>query len=306
MKKSFLFLLALALTSTVAFAQKDKKQQDRNSILAMEGCYKVTFNFAETFSPDTAYVKYDNYSSQAIEYVFAIENEPDFISLQHILVINDSFIVKHWRQDWLYENQTLLMYDKDRTWNNKEISKKDAKGTWTQKVFQVDDSPRYEGYGTWVHVDGKNYWESTADAPLPRRELTVRQDYNVTRRHSRMEITENGWNLEQDNEKIYRDENGEDLLISWEKGHEIFTRGDYDCDAGIDWWKENHRFWTDVRTVWTKTIADNKTMKFERKVDKKLMYEHLFAMGDKYTGEDYDQASAQKEIQAVIESYLNQ
>jgi hypothetical protein len=304
MKKLLLFVFAL--TSTFAFTQKDKKQQDRKSILEMEGCYKVTFDFAETFSPDTGYVKYDNYSSSATEYVFAIVDEPDFISLQHILVINDTFIVKHWRQDWLYENQTILMFVKDRTWNNKEISKKEAKGTWTQKVFQVDDSPRYEGYGTWVHVDGKNYWESTADAPLPRREASVRQDYNVTKRHSRMEITKEGWNLEQDNEKIYRDENGKNELIVWEKGHEIFIRGDHDCQAGIDWWEEHHRFWTDVRTVWGETIAANKTVKLERKIEKKLMYEHLFAMGDQYMGDNYDQAKAKKEIQSVIEAFLNQ
>ncbi|HLV41424.1 MAG TPA: DUF6607 family protein [Brumimicrobium sp.] len=304
MKK--LLLGALILTSTLTYAQKDKKELDRKSILEMEGCYKVTFDFAETFSPDTAYVKYDNYSSHGIEYIFAIENESDFISLQHILVVNDTFIVKHWRQDWLYENQSILTFDKDRTWNNTKISKKEAKGTWTQKVFQVDDSPRYEGYGTWVHVDGKHYWESIADAPLPRRELTVRQDYNVTKRHSRMELTDNGWWLEQDNEKIYRDENGNDELIVWEKGHEIFTRGEYDCQPAIDWWKENHKFWADVRTVWTKIIAENKTLKFERKVDKKLMYEQLFGMGEGYTGDNYDQAKAQKEIQSVIYSYLNQ
>src|SRR5690554_631599 len=112
MKK--LLFIALAFTSTIAFTQKDKKEQDRKSILAMEGCYKVTFDFAETFSPDTGYVKYDNYSSHGIEYVFAIENEPDFISLQHILVVNDTFIVKHWRQDWLYENQTILRSEERR------------------------------------------------------------------------------------------------------------------------------------------------------------------------------------------------
>src|SRR5690554_5782595 len=143
MKKLLLFVFALS--STIAFSQKDKKELDRKSILAMEGCYKVSFDFAETFSPDTGYVKYDNYSSGAIEYVFAIADEPDFISLQHISVVNDTFIVKHWRQDRLYENQAVLMFDKDRTWHNKTISKQEAKGTWTQIVFQVDDSPRYEG-----------------------------------------------------------------------------------------------------------------------------------------------------------------
>ena len=29
------------------------------------------------------------------------------------------------------------------------------------KIFQVDDSPRYEGTASWVHVDGKSYWENT-------------------------------------------------------------------------------------------------------------------------------------------------
>ena len=30
--------------------------------------------------------------------------------------------------------------------------KKDVRGQWTQKVYQVDDSPRYEGSSTWVHL----------------------------------------------------------------------------------------------------------------------------------------------------------
>src|SRR5690554_7536516 len=126
------------------------------------------------------------------------------------------------------------------------------------------------------------------------------------KRHSRMEITENGWMLEQDNQKIYRDENGKDELITWEKGHEIFTRGNYNCQPAIDWWKENHQYWADVRLVWEKTIAANKTLKFERKVDKKLMYEQLFGLGEQFKGEQYDQAAAQKEIQSVINAYLNQ
>ncbi|WP_205679220.1 DUF6607 family protein [Brumimicrobium aurantiacum] len=302
MKK--LLLCALALTSTFIYAQ-DKKEQDRKSILEMEGCYSVTFDFAETFSPDTAYVKYDNYSSQATEYVFAIEDEPDFISLQHILVVNDTFIVKHWRQDWAYENREVLMFDKDRTWKKNKISKKDAAGTWTQSVYQVDDSPRYQGYGTWVHVDGKHYWESVADAPLPRREATVRRDYNVLRRHNRMEITETGWNLEQDNQKIYRNDEGKDQLISWEKGHEVFTSGNKGCQPAIDWWKENHNFWADVRDVWNETIESNDQIKLERKVDKQLMYQKLFALGGKYEGDNYDQAKAKKEIETVINSFTN-
>jgi hypothetical protein len=302
MKKVLLF--TFLITSVVSFGQKDKKAQDREAIFAMEGCHKVTFDFAETFSPDTSYQFYDNYSTAGIEYVFAVENEPNKIVLQHLLVVNDTFIVKHWRQDWLYENRTLLTFDKDRTWKKEKISNKEAKGTWTQKVFQVDDSPRYEGYGTWVHVDGRHFWESTAFAPLPRREYTKRSDYNVTVRHSHVEITDYGWILDQDNEKVYRGETSDELLVE-EKGHEKFLDGDYDCQPAINWWKKNHRFWEDVRAAWNDAFQKNDIVKLKRKVDKKLLYETFFMIGMKYEGDQYDAKKARKEIAATIESYLN-
>ena len=34
--------------------------------------------------------------------------------------------------------------------DKKKLTKKESKGKWIQKVYQVDDSPRYEGIGTWV------------------------------------------------------------------------------------------------------------------------------------------------------------
>ena len=71
------------------------------------------------------------------------------------------------------------------------------------KVFQVDDGPRYQGSGTWVHVDGKSYWESTTPAPLPRRERDIR-NYNLTIRGNRVEIMDYGWAHIQDNSKIIR------------------------------------------------------------------------------------------------------
>ena len=86
----------------------------------------------------------------------------------------------------------------------KKLDKKDVKGQWTQKVFQVDDSPRYEGSGYWVHLDQKSYWENTTSAPLPRREYTKRNDYNVTERGNRQEITSTGWVHDQNNKKIIR------------------------------------------------------------------------------------------------------
>src|SRR5690606_25979469 len=98
------------------------------------------------------------------------------------------------------------------------------------------DSPRYQAKGTWHHEDGRHFWEGTGDAPLPRREYTTRSDYNVVTRHSHIELSANGWYLEQDNEKVIRTET-EDKLLCREKGMEAFTTGNYNCQAAIDYWE---------------------------------------------------------------------
>ena len=117
------------------------------------------------------------------EHAELIYEDNNTISIQHLLIVgNEKFpsIIKHWRQDWLYQNTDLYKYDVNNSWNFVKMNKKDVRNQWTQKVFQVDDSPRYEGSSTWVHLDGKSYWENITPAPLPRREYTKRSDYNMT------------------------------------------------------------------------------------------------------------------------------
>ena len=158
MKKLFFVMLLAGMTGGSLFAQKKtsktvaaasqtesaKLLQDKEAIKAMTGCYKVTFEFAETFASDTAYKYMDRKFDWGIEYVFVVEESDKKVSLQHLLVVNDTFIVKHWRQDWLFENTDLFLYNKNYEWKKKTLTSEEAKGTWTQKVYQVDDSPRYE------------------------------------------------------------------------------------------------------------------------------------------------------------------
>lgn len=299
--KNFISILSLLIAIGLQ-AQTDKKEQDIAAIKAMEGCYKVEFNFAETFSPDTAYEYHDRYYSWGIEYVFVIEDSEDLISLQHLLIINDSTIIKHWRQDWVYEETELLAYDRDKTWKKTTYTPEKAEGTWTQKVFQVDDSPRYEAMGTWVHVDGKHYWEGTGDAPLPRREFSKRSDYNVMRRHSRMQLSENGWFLEQDNEKILRTDEG-DKLICHEKGMETFTTGDYDCAPAVKWWDENQNYWSEVRIAWNEVFSENPQLKLAKKVDDKMLWQRLFELGDE-AAQGNSKSDLKNKVKGIIEQYI--
>lgn len=310
-----LIAIAALLLSTGMWAQtktatkagsasaNSKLEQDRASIKSMCGIYKVSFNFAETWATDTGYKYHPRYKEWGIEYVFLAEEAPNKLVLQHLLIVNDTIIIKHWRQDWVYENTNVYKYYRDNEWIKETLTTDQAKGTWTQKVYQVDDSPRYESYGTWVHIDGRHFWEGTNDAPLPRREYTKRDDYNVMRRHSRMEILNNGWILDQDNEKIVRG-NGIDKTICWEKGVEQFTKGNYNGVPAQKWWDSQKSYWADVRKTWEEIYAKTPELKLSAKVNNKRLYEDLFDLGDKVSEGKYTQGSAIPEIKKIITAFV--
>ena len=113
------------------------------------------------------------------------------------------------------------------TWKIKLISRKvRLEGNGPKKVFQVDDGPGcISCSGTWVHVDGKSYWESTTPAPLPRRERDIRNDYNLTIRGNRVEIMDYGWaHIRKDNSKNW--EKKINKLLQKKKGYNTYkSRG---------------------------------------------------------------------------------
>ena len=270
--------------SNKTYGQLSKKQMDYSAIKSMCGCYNVEFNFAETFnySKDSLYEASKVKNDKALEWVQVIEDSPSKISLQHILIIGDSanhYIVKHWRQDWLYENKDFMMYNYDNNWTYIEKAPINVAGQWTQKVFQVDDSPRYEGSATWVHVDGKSYWENETSAPLPRREYTKRSDYNVTLRRNRHEITPLGWIHDQDNDKIIRSEEGVDLILAKEKGFNSYTKiDDSKCVYGQEWWDENKDKWAVIREVWDEVYTSGEDLSLKQEVDGVRLYQELFGL----------------------------
>lgn len=293
----------MLVSSMTTYAQKQKKQ-DISAIKSMSGCYDVRFNFAETFAPDTEYKFHENYVSGALEYIFPVSETKDKIVLQHLLVIGDTMIIKHWRQDWIYENTDFYSFDKESTWKYDSKLPTAVKGQWTQKVYQVDDSPRYEGSATWVHLDGRHYWESTTDAPLPRREFSKRKDYNVMTRTNRQEITEFGWVHEQDNNKVIRAE--KDIILAQEKGWNSYTKTDETrCDVAKKWWAKNQAYWADVRLVWDQLFDQKKTIAINMKVEGKIMFQRLFALEkDMIATQPYNADAAQSEIKKVILKHL--
>ncbi len=290
----------------VAQAQTGSKADDIESIKAMTGCYAVTFKYAETFKGDTAYQRHDNYKTGAeAEWIFVDEETDDKIVIQHLLVARDTIIIKHWRQDWIYENTDFYTYDKNKHWSFESKSPAQVSEQWTQKVYQVDDGPRYEGTATWLHVDGKHYWENTTAAPLPRREHTKRDDYNVMIRRNRHEITDYGWLHELDNKKIIR-KNDKDSLLVMEKGYNTYRKIDEsECQAAKDWWKKHKRYWRLVREVWNEVFAEKKDLYFKEKIDGKKRYNKLFALGNKVAKQEMSDQQVKEKVRKIIDAYLS-
>ncbi|MDZ7933554.1 MAG: DUF6607 family protein [Emticicia sp.] len=274
MKKYFLALFITCLLSA-SYAQKS---EDIKAIKAQCGCHDVDFAYAETFSPYKDYKFHDRYHAGGTEYVFVIEESKDKIVIQHLLAIGDSMVVKHWREDWTYEDPNLLSFHKDNQWKYSSVPKEKVKKTWTQKVYEVNDAPRYEGIAQWSHANGKHLWESKVDAPLPRREYTKRQDYNVMKRGNRIYVNENGYLHEQDNDKILR-KDGADVLIAQEKGLNDYRRTDTKkCEVTEKWWAENGAFWTDVRASWQEVFDKHKDMSIKQFVRTKTIDEEFKAI----------------------------
>lgn len=303
--KKIQLLATLLLLGSIAFAQ-NKFEQDRNAIKSLAGFYKVTFNYAETFSPNDDYKFHDRHRSSAKEIAILVEDSPKKIVIQHLLVMRgDSMIIKHWREDWTYEDTKILAFDKEDTWKNVTLKPEEVKGKWTQKVFQVDDSPRYQAIGSWVHVDGRSQWLSYSDSPLPRREHTERNDYNVLNRRNFVYLTPTGWMFEQDNKKMVRTPGEKDKMIAQEKGLEEFVKTDPKSFAySQEWWKKNESFWKDARDIWDNVFASNATIKLAPKVDNKLLYERFFATSAQSVKEKWSSAKNKEEISKIINAYL--
>ena len=253
-------IAALAGLITSLASAAEPTTQDRNAILAMAGTHAVTFHFRETVAAAPEYKLKDKpYEEHATEVVEVVEDTPERISLQHLLVVpgkeGKPLIIKHWAQIWTWQDTELLDYcgsEEDHEWKRITLSPEEAAGTWSQLVTNVDDTPRYEGFGRWFHDKGQSYWQShPTRRPLPRREYSKRDDYDYLLVSNRHTLTPEGWVHEQDNRKVVdRDEEPPHVLCH-EFGINTYRRTESkEAAVALAWWRDNSGFWNAVREFW--------------------------------------------------------
>jgi len=290
-------------------------ERDRRAILAMAGSYRVTFDFLEV-TPFAGDAKRDKpYQSWGTERVFVDRDDGRFISLSHILVmrivqkdgsISEPLVTKHWRQDWRYEPAELVEYRGREQWARRVLKQKDVAGQWSQTVFQVDESPRYASLGKWQHTASFSSWISGDTwRPLPRREWSVRKDYQVLVGTNRHTIIPTGWIQEENNLKGVLDDKralaADKPYLAREYGVARYERLQApDFGAADQYYERTKKFWDDVRDAWAADFRKQPIITLRAPVDQSGLFVPLFEQAEKIAaGEKVDSDNSQ-----VIEKSL--
>jgi hypothetical protein len=301
------------------------RERDRAAILAMAGDYRTSFDFLETieFTPGAGPAR--PYRSWGTERIYAIEDRRDFISLQHVLVmfaIDENgkrigpMVQKHWRQDWRYEPDRVLVFAGNERFETRAVPREDSRGAWSQTVYQVDDSPRYGSVGRWVHADEASIWEGgEAWRPLPRREHSVRSDYQVLAGSNRHTILPTGWVHEQDNLKLVlqvsrsepkasEDQQiGNTRRLAREIGVDRYERlRDFDFSAADAYWKATASFWALVRQGWAQRVAKAEHLRVATTCEGAEAFVPFFSMAQRIESGEAVSADAQRaEIERALD-----
>ena len=243
-------------------ASASQFEHDRQSILAQAGQWRVRFDMRENVSFRAGYTPLDEHQSAGNEIVRVVYDDGTRISLQHILVMGDdngnTFIIKHWRQDWVYEPETVLTYAGPNRWVLTPVSADERRGAWSQTVWQTDDSPRYGGVGRWSDDHGMTQWTSNATwRPLARRDAVRDTPYDRYLGSNRHALTPVGWVHIQDNMKMGPSEGdeGEPTAIVQEDVINTYRHVDnYDPAPGDAYWTATKDYWAAVRAAWDERI----------------------------------------------------
>ncbi|MFN7782834.1 MAG: DUF6607 family protein [Lysobacterales bacterium] len=302
---------APAIASSVAKPEPVRHagfEKDRRAILAMAGEFRVNFTFRETVAFEPGYVPVKAERSGAFELVEVIEDRGDFISLQHILVMGDEDdrqVIKHWRQDWQYQPAQVLRYRGDQRWVPEAVDAERARSAWSQTVYEVDDAPRYGGLGHWRHSDGETVWESDYGwRPLPRREHTTREDYQLMGAINRHVLTANGWAHEQINTKLIVDGEGGIRPLVREQGLNTYRRiDDHDFSAGREYWQKTQGYWAQVRALFDSALWRPQGLHLKGTLDGAPRFAPSFALAERVAkGERVDAAL----IETTLRKYWNE
>jgi hypothetical protein len=310
-------LLALALPAAPALAhppiperapadEKAAFEADRADILAMAGDFKVRFDMQESTPWLAGYIPIEAKISGGHESVRVIEDTGRKIVLQHLLVVDmngESYVVKHWRQDWEYEPARYLAYADTNEWAWEPIEERQRKGRWSQTVYQVDDSPRYASYGEFETQGGVRRWRSHWTwRPLARRDAIRDTPYDRYYAINRHQTAPDGWIHWQDNMKMGTVDGALQPVVQ-EYVLNTYTRfSDYDTKAADDYWAATKGYWAAIRAKWDEVAASKGGIAIEEEAQTGTVISgRLLELADEIRTGDTAEAAAVAEATKLID-----
>lgn len=283
-------------------------ERDRQSILSQVGDYRVRFDMRETIALVDSYTPLDAKTSGGHEIIRVLYDEGDRISLQHTLVMEhggQTHVIKHWRQDWVYQPQTVLTYAGPDSWSLTTVSDHERAGAWSQTVWQTDDSPRYGGVGHWTYDNGMAVWTSNKTwRPLARRDATRHPVYDRYVGSNRHVLMPGGWAHLQDNLKLGQSQGSDGDLTAYVQEDVVNTyrRFDgFDPAPGDAYWAATGAYWAAVRDAWDAVIAAHRGVHIEEEAEYgSVVSERLMTWADEVQAGDLDEAAAIAQARALI------
>lgn len=293
-----------------------RQERDRRAILAMAGSHRVSFDFMELVGFSADFTPAQPYMSWGTEHIYVVEDSPGKVSLQHVLVMSvlgeegevmGPFVTKHWRQDWQFEAASAHVYRGRGTWERVQPNDSERTGSWLQTVWDVHDAPRYAAWGRWEHTAERSRWVSDKTwRPLPRREFSVRDDYDVLIGTNTHIILPAGWVQEEHNLKTVLADAGEvQGRLAREIGIARYEQlVDFDRSAGDAYWQQTAPFWALVRAYWEEAMAESERIHLRSELDGRKLFEPLFARAQEIMGgAGYSSAENREFIHTTIDAY---
>jgi len=198
----------------------------------------------------------------------------------------------------------VLTFIGGNAWEWRDVPAEEQAGSWSQTVYQVDDAPRYGAVARWTYEDGLAEWEPAEELrPLPRRDMTTRDDYHAIDAVNRHVITPWGWVHEQDNTKLIL--TGKPTPLVREVGVNTYRASDdYPGEAADAYWDATEAFWAGVRAEWNRIEAENPRFAITIKGETEALYNPLLGLAIAVKDGEYELEEALAEGRSVIASFV--
>ena len=137
--------------------------------------------------------------------------------------------------------------------------------------------------------------------PLPRREFSVREDYQALVGTNRHTITPTGWVHEERNLKAKVSELEITQVIAQESGFNRYELiSEYDFSAGDQYWLRTSAFWGVVRQAWKEIYENGDVITINRELNESLIF-NMFELAE---ADYFSKAEMEQTVDETLSRYL--